>query len=105
MDNKKSLKTRIYEILSDCRPHRSDEITNKLFGTADTARTGLFRLGARIFDIRAEGYIIHSWKDKDNHKLHWYLLEGRMEDTAFTSLHIEEAEKKQAQMFPTFRRA
>lgn len=66
---------RIYEILKDGQPHRSDEITTELFGTADTQKTGLFRLGARIWDIKKDYKVeIKGYKDKDNPKLYWYQI-------------------------------
>ena len=74
MENLKSQKNRIYEILSDGQAHRSDEITYLLFGTADTARTGLFRLGGRIYDLRAQGHKIERWQDEKNRSLTWYRL-------------------------------
>lgn len=75
MQDKKSLKNRIFEILSDGYPHRSDHITAQLFGSSDTIEVGLFRLGARIYDLKKDGHKISGWLDDNNRKLYWYRLE------------------------------
>lgn len=75
MQDKKSLKNRIFEILSDGYPHRSDHITAELFGSSDTIEVGLFRLGARIYDLKKDGHKISGWLDENNRKLYWYRLE------------------------------
>lgn len=75
MQDKKSLKNRIFEILSDGYPHRSDHITAQLFGSSDTIEVGLFRLGARIYDLKKDGHKISGWLDDNNRKLYWYKLE------------------------------
>lgn len=70
----RGLKWKILNILLDREPHRSDEITRELFGTAETTRTGLFRLGARINDIKEMGYDVRGWHDPENRKFYWYKI-------------------------------
>jgi hypothetical protein len=74
MTTSKSHKQQVLEILKDGWPHRTDMITAKMFGTSDTARTGLFRLGARIADLKQDGYNIKSYRDDDYKALWWYIL-------------------------------
>mgnify|MGYP001579568009 CR=1 FL=1 len=61
----------IYLILQDKLPHRSDEFQTKLFGST---KVGLFRLGARIYDLRKRGFDIRGWKDPKVRSLYWYQL-------------------------------
>ena len=63
----------IYLILQDKLPHRSDEFQTKLFGST---KVGLFRLGARIYDLRKRGFDIRGWKDPKVRSLYWYQLIG-----------------------------
>ena len=35
---------------------------------------GLARVGARIYDLKAKGHEIVSWKDKAVASLHWYQM-------------------------------
>jgi hypothetical protein len=83
-----SLTEKIYNILKDGLPHRSDHITRTLFGTDDTARTGLFRLGARIWDVKQKyGVEINGWHDKENPKLYWYqIVYEKLDDPDFDNL-------------------
>jgi hypothetical protein len=70
----KSHKQQVLEILKSGFPCRTDEITQKMFGTADTSRIGLFHLPARIYELRKDGYNIKSYRDDDNKALWWYIL-------------------------------
>jgi len=70
-----SLKDKIYEILKDGKPHRSDEIVRRLFRTDNTTKIGLFNLHARIHDLRKDGYNIPpATHDKEYSKLCWYQI-------------------------------
>jgi len=64
---------KILQLLLDGQPHRSDEITRHVFGTDDVQKVGLFRLGARIHDLKQKGYKIIGYKDK-NPQLYWYQI-------------------------------
>jgi hypothetical protein len=66
-----SQKQEILNILSDGLPHRSDYFQTKMFGST---KFGLFRLGARVFDLRKEGHNIAGWKDAQNPAFYWYQL-------------------------------
>ena len=63
----------IYNILSDGLPHRSDQIQEKMFGST---KVGLFRLAARVNDLKQLGYAIKGWKDDKVKTLYWYQLIG-----------------------------
>lgn len=71
---RKSHKQQVLEILQDYRPHRTDEITRRMFGSDETIKTGLFRLASRISDLKKEGYKIKGDPDPVNSKLYWYQL-------------------------------
>jgi hypothetical protein len=72
---KKSHKQQVLEILQDYQPHSTFEIVERMFGTSDTQRIGLFRCGARIADLKIDGHKIKSWKDSQDPRKHWYQLE------------------------------
>ena len=67
----KSQKQQILEILLDGEPHRSDEFQERMFGST---KYGLFRLGARIWDLKQEGHLIRGWRDSEWPTLYWYQL-------------------------------
>jgi len=50
---------------------------------------GLARVGARIWDIKADGHEIIGWTDKDNKTIYWYQMKTKTQ-TIFTD---EEASK------------
>lgn len=61
----------IRQILSDNRPHRFDEIQEKMFGST---KYGAFRLGARVWDLNhKQNFRIVGWKDRENPALYWYV--------------------------------
>jgi len=66
-----SQKQRLLELLSDGRPHRTDEICKKVYIIDSTVPT-LARVGARIWDLKKEGHNIAGWHDENNPKLYWY---------------------------------
>lgn len=74
MPKKESQKKKLLEILSDYKGHRTDEIVEKMFGDM---KYGLFRIGARIWDLKKDGYIIKGWKDKERPQLYWYKMEPK----------------------------
>lgn len=74
----KSQTEKLYELLSDGLPHRTDEIMEKIYGGS---HLGLARVGARIYDIKKKYDVsIQGWKDKDNEALYWYQIGMRKPD-------------------------
>ena len=82
--------SQLYELLSDGKPHRTDEIADKIYSGGSLAR-----VGARINDLAAGrwpgkkkcefidqfGNLLglaprdpKGWKDKQNPKLYWYRM-------------------------------
>ena len=75
----KSQVQKIYKILLDGLPHRTDEFQERIFGST---KYGLFRLSARIWDIKNKYNVeIESWKDKEIPSLWWYQI--KQKDTLF----------------------
>lgn len=66
-----SQKQLLKELLSDGKPHRTDEIMDKVYGGS---HLGLARVGARIWDLKKDGCQITGWKDPDNPALYWYQM-------------------------------
>lgn len=64
---------RLWNLLSDGQPHRTDEILQEVYGND---HAGLARVGARIYDIQKKHpeVDITGWHDKDNGKLYWYQM-------------------------------
>ena len=61
---------RLYKLLKDCHPHRTDEIVAKIYSGG-----ALARVGARIADIKAKyGVKIDGRHDLENPKLYWYCM-------------------------------
>jgi len=64
---------RLYNLLSDGRPHRTDEILARVYGSA---HCGIARIGARIWDIKKKyGVNIKCTPDDENKTLYWYRME------------------------------
>jgi hypothetical protein len=64
---------RLYSLLSDGEPHRTDEIMAIVYG-AD--HLGLARVGARVYDVQQKyGVKINGWHDKNNPSLYWYQID------------------------------
>ncbi len=69
---------KLYELLKDGRPHRTDEILRVVYGSS---HNGIARIGARISDLKngkwSQG--IHcriiGWHDANTSALYWYQLE------------------------------
>ncbi len=72
-----SQKERILEILKDCQPHSTFEIVETLF---PGGMAGIFRLGARVWDIQKEGYVINGWHDPNDRRKYWYQIIATPED-------------------------
>lgn len=60
----------ILQLLSDHKPHRTDEVVLKCYGEG----MSLSRVGARIWELRKAGHKIEGWKDKVKPTLYWYRL-------------------------------
>lgn len=68
---------RLFNLLKDGKPIRTDEIMEKIYGGS---HLGLARVGARIWDLKKKYNVnIKGWKD-ENPCLYWYQLEIRFED-------------------------
>lgn len=63
----------LLNLLSDGRPHSTIEILERVYGGS---HLGLARIGARIYDLRREGYEITGEKDKIVKSIYWYQLKG-----------------------------
>jgi hypothetical protein len=71
MDKKKSQTERLYELLSEGFPVRTDQIVKTIYGEGNT----LARVGARICDIKKKyGVDIEGYHDKENPALYWYKI-------------------------------
>lgn len=62
---------KIYDLLEDGKPHRTDEILKEVYGSE---HLGIARIGARIYDLRKKGYTINSWSDPLKPTLTYYQL-------------------------------
>lgn len=72
---------KLYKILSDGLPHRSDSLVKLVYGVGDGV--WLARLGARAFDCKKKyGVEIDSWPDPNNRKLWFYQLKAGVASTA-----------------------
>lgn len=69
-----SQKQQILDILSDYEWHSSPEFQERMFGST---KYGLFRLGARIWDLKKDGHLISGKKDSNRATIYWYKLEPR----------------------------
>ena len=79
---------RLFALLSDNRPHRTDEIVNVVYPSANICficgrgdTRSLARVGARIWDLKNGKWsgkkqcLIRGWNDEKNHSLHWYQMD------------------------------
>lgn len=62
---------RLLEVLKDKQPHSNFGIMERMY---PQGKQGLFRLGARIWDLKGKGYEIEAWHDKENSTKYWYQL-------------------------------
>ena len=92
-----SQKTRLYNLLKDGQPHRTDEILKVVYGGESN---GLARVGARIHDIKAEGHTIEGYKDPNRPALYWYWLKTAPGGTE-TPKETDSATKPQEALLPT----
>lgn len=61
---------RLWSLLRDARPHRTDEILSVVYGSE---HAGIARIGARIADVKKKHNVnIKGHKDKQNPSLYWY---------------------------------
>lgn len=68
---KTSQANRLYFLLADGKPHRTDEIMEKVYGGS---HLGIARIGARIADLKARGHDIRGWKDSEVKSLYYYQI-------------------------------
>ena len=62
---------RIRQVLSDGQAHSTVEILQRVYGPS---HSGIARIASRITDLRAEGFTITSWKDKQNPTIWFYQM-------------------------------
>lgn len=67
-----SQRLELLKLLEDGQPHRTDEIVRGVYGP----HCALARVGARINDLRKDGFNIIGWHDQENRKLYWYQLKA-----------------------------
>lgn len=67
----KSQKQKLYELLQDGQPHRTDSILEVVYGSS---HLGIARISARVKDLKDEGHEIEGRKDENNPALFWYKL-------------------------------
>jgi len=89
---------RLYDLLKDCHPHRTDEIVQKIYSGG-----ALARVGARIWDVQKRyGVKIDGHHDLENPKLYWYCMrkvEVPVMPPAFKAAPLAPPENKQTQLF------
>ena len=84
-------KEKLLNLLSDYKPHRTDEIMEVVYGSS---HLGLCRIGARIHDLKADGAKFEDgWKDKITPSLFWYQLKPQ-ENTLFGSVEKSTVSEK-----------
>ena len=74
---------RIHQLLLDGKPHRTDEIVEKVYGPG----CALARVAARICDLKKKlppHWRIDGWKDDDEPTLYWYQLKTCSTSTDLT---------------------
>jgi hypothetical protein len=63
---------RLYELLKDCRPHRTDEIMRVVYGSD---HLGVARIGARVWDVQKKyGVKVDGRHDPEKPSLYWYRM-------------------------------
>lgn len=67
----KSQVERLWTLLSDGKPHRTDQILRKVYGSDQLS---IARIAARIWDIKKKYPDLHikGWHDKKIASLYWY---------------------------------
>ncbi len=100
--------SKLYDLLKDGLPHRTDEIMEKVYGND---HLGLARCGARIWDIKKKYHIeIEGEKDPIKPSLYWYWIKKSEQPTippkapqianlALPALSVEDIERGQRQLF------
>lgn len=63
---------RLLAVLQDYQPHRSDELTRRVYDVPDGV--WLARLGARVYDLKRAGHRIRSYPDPAHRTLWYYQL-------------------------------
>ena len=63
---------RLYNVLKDKEPHRTDELLAKVYGSS---HLGIARISARIYDIKRNyRLMVKNWHDKKQPSLTWYQI-------------------------------
>ena len=72
MEKQLSQTERLYRLLSDGLPHRSDDIQRIICGSD---KVGLFRLAARCLDVKHKyGVSLTGRRDREKPTLYWYQM-------------------------------
>lgn len=82
---------RLYDLLDDGLPHRTDEIMAVVYGSE---HLGLARCAARIYDLKKRMEVmVRSWPDPERKSLTWY----QMVKLNFNGVPIDEHKQRQSQ--------
>ena len=64
---------RLYNLLSDGRPHSTVEILEEVYGGD---HLGLARVAARIYDVKKKYHVnIKCWSDSERRTMSWYQID------------------------------
>lgn len=75
---------RLYTILQDGLPHRSDALLSEVYNVGEGI--WLARLGARVHDVKRKyGVFIKGWKAPENPKLYYYQLQKQFKQDLFAA--------------------
>ena len=69
-----SQEERLFDLLSDLQPHRSDEILAVVYGSE---HLGIARISARIYGLKQRGHKIQGFRDPEHATLYFYQLMPR----------------------------
>ena len=63
---------KLFNLLKDRQPHRTDEILKKVYGNN---KLGIARISARVYDVKNKYLVkIESWEDTKKRTLWWYQM-------------------------------
>lgn len=65
---------RLFDLLSDFKPHRTDEILSVVYGSE---HLGIARISARIFGLKKKGHKIDGYRDPNIQTLYYYIMKPK----------------------------
>lgn len=72
----------MYELLSDCEKHRTDEILDKVYGLDFR---GVARIASRVHEIRTKhSRVVNNFPDPEHPSLTFYQMEPSFKESLFT---------------------